>query len=326
MQLRIEVGPQARQLLGITKLVRALHLVMDGRERLVLRLEGVAVAPVGTKRCRILLVVGVGGLHVAVRVVGGSRLDLVAGLAVAGVAGILLLRFAFTLTVPFALVGRLGLGLTFLVVLALLFLVVTLARGFIAKTEVAQQVAHQRRKRRLIVHAGARLRQWASGLFGELIPPHHRHGFRSGRQLAARQNLTQHELECIIHRRAALVRHARISRPLAALLQDGVEILRHAIHGRGADRLNARTLGCLEQAPGILALGHAPGMGARIMVRHAQRQRIRLSAGPGSSRNRQILGRRCERDLAFADPAAIDGKIDAKLVLPGNRAGRSAQG
>ena len=316
LQLRIEIGAQARQLFGIAEFVGGLHLVVDRGEGLVLRLEGVTVAPVGAqRRCR-LLVVGLGRLHLGVGVIRGRHLDLVARLAFAGIARVLLLPFALAFTLAFALVGRLGLGFAFLVFLALLVVVLGDCRAFIAHAKIAQEIAHHIGECGLVVHRAAHARHGAGCLLRKFRAPVRRDGFGGGRKLASGHRLAQHEFERIVHRRAALVRHLGVSGALAALLKHGIEVLGDAIHGHRADRLDPRALGRLEQAARILALGHRLRVRACIVVGDAQGERIGLSAGAGGGDGRQILRRAGQRDLAILQAAAIDREIHGKLVLP----------
>jgi hypothetical protein len=61
-------------------------------------------------------------------------------------------------------------------------------------------------------------------------------------------------------------------------------------------------------------------MHAHIMVRHAQRQSVRLSTRPRRRQRRQLARRRRQRDLAVLHAAAIDRIFHRKLVLPRQRA------
>ena len=242
---------------------------MDRGEGLVFGFEGVAVAIVGTDgRCGLILV-RLACFHLGVGVQRRRGFDIIARLAFAAIAGFLFLRFTLAIAFTFAFFRGFGLGFAFFVLLAFRIVFVGLVGGVVGHAEIAQQLAHHRRECRLVVHAGLRAGERHAGLLRKFRPPDCRDLFRGGRQLAAGQHLAQHELQRVIHRRAALVGHAAIAGPLATLLQGGVEIFRHAIHRNGANRFHARTFGSLEQAPGVFALRHRPRVFAHVMVSHA---------------------------------------------------------
>ncbi len=299
---------------------------MDSGECLVLGLESIAVAIVGTDRRCGFVFLALARFHLGVGVERGSGLHLVAGFAFAALAGFLILRFTLAFSLALTFFGGFGLGFGFFVFFAFGVVVVRLVGDFIAHAEIAQQFAHHRRERGLIVHAGLRTRQRHASLFGQFRAPHRGHLFRRRRQLAPGQDFAEHELQRIVHGGAGLVGDACIAGPLAALLQDGVEILRDAIHRCRADRLDAGAFGRLEKPAGVFTLRHRLRVLARIMVRHPQGEGIGLTTRTRGGGGRQILRGRCKRDLPVLNAAAIDRELHGKLVLSRDCARGGRQG
>ena len=166
-----------------------------------------------------------------------DRLDLVARLALAAITGILLLRLAFSLALAFGIEsGRLRSWLH-------LPLLPRPSRRQLSCDVVDASSPSPRSRSRLriisgerllVVHRGFRLRQRPRRFLGQLRPPDRSATVAAaGGSLPPGQNFAHHEFQRIVHRRAATCpSHARIARPLAALLQHRVEILGDAIHGR----------------------------------------------------------------------------------------------
>ena len=112
-----------------------------------------------------------------------------------------------------------------------------------------------RGKCRLVGDRAAQMIEMRRGLLLDPRPPQiDKHFGVCGRRLAG-QPLAHHERHGLLERRIPAIAGAVDHGLGIAVLQHGSEVLRHARHGAGAERLDARLLDRLEHGARILAFG-----------------------------------------------------------------------
>ena len=112
---------------------------------------------------------------------------------------------------------------------------------------------------------------------------------------------------------------------LAAMLpKRRAQILAHARHGVGADRLEARLLDRVEDVAGEFAARRLAAVDGRVVVAQLERDGVGLAAHLRDLVGRQVVGRQRQLRLA-AEQAMLAGReADRQLVLARDRAHRGA--
>ena len=153
-----------------------------------------------------------------------------------------------------------------LVVVVLGLVVLLVVAELLGHLHRGQHVAHDAGKGLLVVELVEQAVDVGAGLLLDPVAPQIDDALAALRRGAAGQPLAHHQRHGFLDRRVGLVAHVGEVGLGELVLQHGAEIVGDALHGAGADRLDARLLDGVEDGARLLALGRQPGVDADVVA------------------------------------------------------------
>src|SRR5690606_19515025 len=315
-ELLVEKGAKPVQLILVAQFLGADDLVELRGEYLVVniprqRREGILVA-LGLARS-----LGIDVLFVRQVVRRGvRRLRLDCLLVILGSFGIVRLRIVapgIVLAAFLALI--LPLRLVFLAVLV--FLALFLVAELLGHIHGGEHVAYDTGERLLVAQLGRQAVQIGPGLLLDPRTPQLNEPLRAFRRRAPCQLLAHQPRQRFFQPRVRTVRGVAQIGPGVLVLQHGGDVVRHALHYSGADRLDASLLDSIEHGAGELALGGELQVNALVMAGTFERHGIAKATGDGDIHPGGLLPRFGQSGAAARQRRPILGEADLEFLVAG---------
>ena len=203
---------------------------------------------------------------------------------------------------------------------AVLVLVLGIAAAFVAHVERVEQVVDGIAEAPLVFEQPFEAIEAAPGAILDERTPELDELPGCGRRRLAGQTLAHQHRDRILDRRIGAVGDLVELAAVEAVVEHGREILRHAVHAAGADRLDPRLLDGVEHRARLLSARSQAAMHGRIMAGELERDRIGMAAHDRGILPAELARRLRQPHLLAGEPRPLGGKRDLEVRLPGDRA------